>query len=255
VASPQLVAAVTVLVPAMALVWFYLRRYEGYFEQNRLFFALLVGLFAGTLIRFAEVFLFSFDNPRVYQPTGELTTGTLVYSFAYTTLGLAALESLGKTAVLGFKKFRTRKDTAYYGAALGIGFGAMWVMQIVASLLVQSEGQVSLEQVPLIYDFFLLVLAFGLLATQAASAVWIGRGAGEGKLWKGALHGTLWLAPALALYWAFLHAGDQVYTALGALGWGIFAMMYADKRVLQVIVPPEIRDMVRKERRRKARAK
>ena len=86
-ASPTLVASVLTLVPAMGLIYYVLRRYEGYFEQNRLFFALALGLFAGTAVRFLEVRFFPFDNPRSLQPgTEPLALGTLVYSVTYTTL-------------------------------------------------------------------------------------------------------------------------------------------------------------------------
>lgn len=256
--SPNLIAAVLTIGPAMGMLWFFLRRYEGYFEQSRLFFALILGLFAGTLVRALEVFFFPFDNPRLIQPDLlPLTTGTLVYSFAYTAFGLGVLETLGKTAVLGFKKFRTRKDTPYYGIALGLGFGAMWTIQFLAGptglVYDRDAGAMVVSQPALFLDFFAFLLAMGLLLAHGASAVWVGRGAGEGRLWHGAMFGTLWLAPGLAMYWLYLHAGDQVLPAVGALAWGGFAMWIASNRILETIVPPEIRDMVRKEMRRKAR--
>src|SRR5687768_5433143 len=95
---PALLAAIPVLLPGMGILWLYLRRCEGFFEQGRLFFALMVGLLAGIAVRALEVFLISLDQPRTLQADFEpLATGTLVYSFAYTTLGLALIETLGKT--------------------------------------------------------------------------------------------------------------------------------------------------------------
>ena len=256
--SAGLVASVAVILPAMGLLWLYLNRYDGYFEHNRLFFALVLGLFAGTAVRFLEVFLFPFDHPRVIQPgVDPFTSGTLVYSFAYTTFGLALMETLGKTAVLGFKKFRSRKDTPYYGAALGVGFGAMWTIQVAVSLMnlhtvdVES-GKLLTDQASLIYDGVLLLMCVGLLFSHAASAIWVGKGAAEGKLWRGLMHGTLWLAPCLAFYWLFTNVHPTL-PAVALLGWGIFAMAFANRRILERIVPAEMRDMVRKERRRTAR--
>ncbi|MFO1532318.1 MAG: hypothetical protein ABR562_01245 [Thermoplasmatota archaeon] len=256
--SSNLVAAVLTLLPAMGLLWLYLRRYEGYFEQNRLFFALVVGLFAGTAVRFVEVALFPFDNPRLLQPEGDFSTGTLVYSFAYTMLGLAVLETFAKTAILGAKKFRARKDTPYYGAAVGLGFGAMWTIQVIASpthglVFDAASGKMVTTTPALVLDLFVFLLGMGLLLAQAASAIWVGRGSGEGRLWRGAMQGTFWLAPGLGMFWVFLNGGDQVYPAIGAVAWGIFAMAFADRRVLERIVPQDVRDMVRRERRRETR--
>jgi hypothetical protein len=272
VVSPGVVtaAAVLALIPAMGLLYVYLRRYEGYFDQNRLFFGLLVGLFAGILVRWLETAAFPFDFPGLLQDTTPYTTGTIVYSFAYTAMGFALMETLGKTAIVGFKKFRTRKDTPYYGAAVGIGFGAMWTMQLLANAvqrfrledgtlaftprgLREAGGTFDASPLALVYDGFLFALCLGLMLTHAASGVWVGRGSGEGRLWKGAAWGSLWLAPGLACYWLWLNTPDQVLPALGALAWGIFAMVIADRKVLLVIVPADVRDMVRRARRREQR--
>ncbi|MES2155024.1 MAG: hypothetical protein V4510_07800 [bacterium] len=253
-AYADLVAAVGIFLPTAALIWFMLGRYEGYFEDNRLFFAMGAGIFAALVVRFLEVRLFGFEYPQVIQGTGPpFTTGTLVYSFAYTALGYGLIQTLAKTSVLGFRKFRMRKDSAYYGAALGLAFGAMWATEFAAANIVSDGGRVVTETPALILDASLLLVSFGLVLAGGASGTWIGREVGEGRLWRGSVTGSLWIAPGLALMWFWLRPGDQVIPALASLGWGIFALVYTDKRILQVIVPPEVRDMIRKERRRERR--
>lgn len=250
VALETIFVALGVFVPAAVAVWVMLGRYEGYFEDARLFFAMGAGIAAGLVVRFVQVWAFRFEDP--YAFANPPTTSSLVYSFAYTALGYALLEGLGKTAVLGFRKFRTRKDSPYYGAALGLAFGAIWATEF-ATVRFQFPAPGQPPIFAATYDAFLILLAVGMMLASGASGTWIGRGVADGKLWGAAVKGSLWVAPTLALGWLFLNLHDQVLTAIAALAWGAFALAYADIRVLEPIVPPEIRDMVRKQRRREQR--
>lgn len=253
-ASPSLVASLLTLVPAMALIYWVLRRYEGYFEQNRLFFGLTVGLFAGILVKFLEMQLFPFDQPRALQQAGPLTTGTLVYSAAYTIVGFAALAGLAMAAVLGFRKFRARKDTPYYGVSFGLAFGAMYAMPLFAATIAPLvQPALRLDASALAYDLATLAFATGLLMAHGAAAVWVGQGSAQGKLWKGAAQGSGLLMPAMAVTWFWTQDGAQLVPALASLGYGSFLTVMAQRKVLDLIVPPEIRDQVRRERRRAQR--
>lgn len=243
------------LLAGMGLLFLYLRRYEGHFDQPRLFFALLVGLFAGALLRFMEQRLFGFEMPRFLQPEGDLTTSTLVYSAAYTAMGYGLLEALAKAAVLGFKKFRSRPDAPFHGAALGIGFGAMWASAFVTTFLVADEAHdVVLAGPALLFNLLVLVLGVGLLLANAAAGVWVGRGSGQGSLWRGLMFATLWQVPALVLYWAFINVeGAVTLAALLGLAYGILAVGIADRKALRPAVPPEVRDQMRRQARRERR--
>ncbi|MEA3190371.1 MAG: hypothetical protein QOD77_953 [Thermoplasmata archaeon] len=252
--APNLVGSVGLLLAGMGLLFLYLRRYEGHFDQPRLFFALLVGLFAGALLRFMEQKLFGFEVPRLLQPEGDLATATLVYSAAYSTVGYAMLEGAAKTAILGLKKFRTRADAPFHGAAMGIGFGAMWASAVATTFFISDGKDMVLTGPAVLFDLFVLALAFAMLLANAASGVWVGRGAAQGSLWRGLMLGTLWQIPALACYWAFLNiAGAVVLSSLLALAYGILAVYVADKRILQPAIPPEVRDQLRRQERRERR--
>jgi hypothetical protein len=251
------VASVLTLAPAMGLIYYVLRRYEGYFEQNRLFFALTAGLFAGILVKFLETAFFPFDNPAILQGGGPpFTFDTLAYSLAYTTFGFAMLAGLAMVAVLGFRKFRTRKDTPYYGVSLGLAFGAMHTMPLFARS-VQSLVEPSLrtDAAGLVGNTLVLAFATGLVMAHGAAAVWVGRGSAAGRLWTGLVQGSLWLAPAMAISWFWVRTGSpfNLYGAAASLGYGVFLTVTTQRRVLDTIVPPEIRDQVRKQRRRAQR--
>ncbi len=246
--SANLVASVLTLLPAMGILFWILHRYEGYFEQNRLFFALTLGIFSGLLLRFLEVYMFQFESQFTVAATG------LFFSFLYTAVGYSLLEALANQAVLGFRKFRTRKDTPYYGASLGVGFGAMWSLQVV-TVLIQPVTEPALVLSGLGAAKLLegILLGAGLVLAHAGAAIWVGQGSGEGKLWRGTMVGALWLVPALGIYWYVVAGSPGLLPALAMAAYGLLALTQAQKRVLDTIVPPEIRDMVRKERRRAAR--
>lgn len=246
--SAQLVASILVVLPAMALLFWVLRRYEGYFEQNRLFFALTLGIFTGLGARLAELALFQFESEATLQQTGA------IFSLLYTVAGYGLLEALANQAMLGLRKFRGRKDTPYYGAALGVGFGAMWSLQF-ATFILKPSLEPALVLLPATAGKLVEAIAFGagMVLAHAAAAIWVGQGSGDGKLWRGAALGAFWLMPALAIYWFIVRVSPGLLPALALLGYGLLALQQAQKRVLEPIVPPEIRDLVRKERRRAAR--
>ena len=91
--SVFLVAAVVTIVPALGFLFYLLNRYEGYFEDARVFFALTVGFFAGLVVAFLENVLFAFDSASFVAQAG---VGT---AFVLFVAGYALVESAAKTVV------------------------------------------------------------------------------------------------------------------------------------------------------------
>jgi hypothetical protein len=249
VASTFLLAAVATIVPALGLLFYLLNRYEGYFEDARVFFALIVGFFAGLVVAFLEAVAFRFDSPEFIAEAGPVTAFLLFMG------GYALVESAAKTTVLGTSKFRKRKDTPYYGAALGIGFGAMVALQTVARRFqdITTIGW-ALDGPTVLVVLLTLAFAVSTLMVQAGSGILVGRGAAEGRLFRGLAHGALAQMPAFAFLWYGLvtDVAFIVTAAVLSLGYGL-ALVFWTRRILDRIVPPEIRDQVLKERRREAR--
>lgn len=245
--SEFLVAAVTTIVPALGILFYLLNRYEGYFEDARVFFGLTVGFFAGLVVAFLENVLFAFDSDLFVAQAG---IGT---AFVLFVAGYGFVEAAAKTVVLGAGNFRRRKDTPYYGAALGIGFGAMVGLQAVALGLDRTQLlDRAIDGNWVLVLFLLLLSAAGTVLTAGASGVWIGRGSAEGRLWKGLVQGALLGMPSLACLW-FFRPAPAILPALANFGYGLVLVVLTQRRILDRIVPPEIRDQVLKERRRKAR--
>lgn len=227
-----------------------LHRYEGFFQDARVFFALVAGFFAGIVVAFLES-QFDFAGPDFIASVG------LIPALIMFVAGYAFFEAGAKTIVLGLARFRKRKDTPYYAAAFGLGFGAMMALAFVTVALRTAD----LPQVPdyeMLPFLGLCALFLGSLLAHAGSTVWVGKGSADGKLAKGWLQAAGLQLPILLcvwFYWPSLGQGNQlvIVPAIASLVYGAGLLVWADTRVLAVIVPPEIRDQVRKEKRREAR--
>lgn len=245
--SDFLVAAVATIAPALGILFYLLNRYEGYFEDARVFFSLVVGFFAGLVVAFLENVLFAFDSDLFVAQAGLAT------AFVMFVAGYALVETAAKTVVLGAGKFRQRKDTPYYGAALGIGFGAMVGLQAVALGLDRTRLLDRALDAQAVLVFVLLLLsAAGTILAAGATGVWVGKGTSEGRLWKGLGQATFLLMPTLACLW-FFRPAPAIVPALASFAYGLALVVWTQRRILDKVVPPEIRDQVLKERRREAR--
>ncbi len=245
--SDFLVAAAATIAPALGILFYLLRRYEGYFEDARVFFSLTVGFFAGLVVAFLENVLFAFDSDLFVAQAGLAT------AFVLFVAGYAFVETAAKTVVLGSSKFRKRKDTPYYGAALGIGFGAMVGLQAVALGLDRTQLLDRAVDVDWVLAFLLILLSgAGTILSAGATSVWVGRGTAEGHLWRGLLQGALLTMPTLACVW-FFRPAPAIIPAVASFAYGLVLIVVTQRRILDRIVPPEIRDQVLKERRRQAR--
>jgi amino acid permease len=101
------------------------------------------------------------------------------------------------------------------------------------------------------------MLAFGNLLTQGAVGVWVGRGSAEGRLWRGTMQGAALHMPFLLFLWLSRLEGLLTISlaAVGAMVYGLGLVYYTQRNILDKVVPPEIRDLVLKERRRAEREK
>lgn len=254
--STFLIAVPVTILPAMAALWVHLRRYEGYFEDARVFFSLIVGFFAGLVATSFEVALFPFADPLFVEAMGVWT------AVAFFVLGYAFFETGMKTAVLGLRRFRQRKDTPYYGVALGLGFGAMAALLFVARGLQALQDPI-LDDVSanrrLLWQATVILVPVGTVFTHGATGVWVGLGSADGRLLRGWITGTLLQLPAMAAMWLLLGPVGAysdlrfVGAAVLSVGYGTILLHVTRKKVLDTIVPPEIRAQVRRDIRARRR--
>lgn len=248
--SPVFISALVTIVPAMAAIWWFLRRYEGYFEDARVFFSLTAGLFAG-LVASAFEFYTGFGDSDFVAAAGAGT------AFIFFVMGYSFFEAGIKTMVLGLGRFRSRRDTPYYGMAFGLGFGSMVALLVLANAI-RISLQPGFHPYTLPAFIFLVLLVVGVVLAHGATATWVGKGSADGKLWRGWGLGMLLQAPVwgtLWLYWPSIGQGNIIVPFPGILSavYGAGILLAAQQRILDQVVPQEIKDQLRREKRREAR--
>lgn len=248
--NPILVAAPVAMVPTFGALWYFLRRYQDYFQDARVFGSLIFGFFLGLIAAAFEFVLFRAHDASFAAAAGPGN------AFLFAVFGYAFFEAGAKTAALGYRIYRGRRDTPYYGLALGLGFGSMWAVQFIAGNIRASEAAGNPYQFWPLVTMFLLPL--GAVLAHGATGVWVGKGTAEGKLWKGWLLGALLQVPilgALWLYWPSIGQGNVIplFPSLLAIVYGIGLLAITQDKVLDQVVPKEIKDQLQRERRRQAR--
>ncbi len=236
-------------LPGMAILWYYLKRYEGMFSDRKVFFALIVGLFAGLFVAAFE-FYTNFGAADFQAAAGFGT------AFIFFTAGYAFFETGIKTMVLGLGRFRAQRDTPYYGAALGLGMGAMIAMMIVATATRAAEN--AGNPYGWLTGTAMVLIPFGGMLAHGATGAWVGKGSADGKLWKGWGIGTILQVPILGAYWLWwpsIGVGNAlpIFPVILCIGYGAALLWITQKKVLDEVVPKDVRDKLRRAQRREAR--
>jgi hypothetical protein len=272
VANPVLIAAPLAILPTAIALWYLLRRYEAYFDDARVFLSLTFGFFAGLLAVVFESFVFPFQDVVFRNQVGSGT------AFLLFVIGYPLFESGLKSVILGMRRYRGRKDTPYYGAALGLGMGAMMALGFIAANLNLGDAYAVIRQDlvangtanvtlagPLAGGYHwgpllaMVAVPIGAVFAHGATAVYVGRYISKGSLWKAWIIGALLQIPsamALALFWPSIGIGDEMNAIPGVLSivYGVGLLAIARARVLDVIVPKDVLDRLQKAQRREARA-
>jgi hypothetical protein len=240
VSDPFLVGVFFGFVPSMGLLYVLLKNYEGLFNDKRAFFAYLLGLGAGLVATMLQIF---------FGPSGreDPATGTVqVALFGLVHVLLFAM-------ILNSKRFRGKRDTPFYGVAVGLGFGAINVLFLIGNAvqeLAKTPGSIWLETFALTYIGLYFI---GSILLHAAVAAYVARGAATRSLGAPMFQGAV--AEGLYLGGFYLLFLDPIGTLVPLLGLALTIALIGRvlKKVLDPIVPPEIRREIEIHQRRLAR--
>ncbi len=231
------------LAPALAVLYWSIRRYDipftryRLFDDRRLFGGFAVGLIFGTIAAFVEV----------NAPTG--LAGTVVALAAF-----FLFEETFKTVWLNRRAYRGRFDTTFYGVAVGVGVaGTLAVASVLASVAGSPTSPYTMDSLLLLGLFS---VSWSLI--HADTGVLIGFGASRGE--------TLWpLLKALgvryahgAILLAFFIGVDEPWSLIAVATSIVFAAVlyhYVYSILLPATLPDDIRRDMQREKRRARRAK
>lgn len=247
--DPFLVGVLFGFVPAMGFLYILLHNYERFFEEKRVFKTFLAGLIAGFLIALFESV---FGPGAALNP--EADDALAVAGVVLIALLFGLLETMVAMAVLNWRSFRVRKDTAFYGAAFGLGVGAVIAVFVVGrSVPILTAGTTGWNEV------FLLVLIglyfMGAILMHAGAYVWVGQGVVERNLVVAGAKSTAVLGAYTLVFFLLPRLPDAAANVVPfiAVAAAIWFIAYILRTVLDQVVPVEVLREAGIHRRRLAR--
>jgi len=134
------------IIPALILLYYSLKDWQGKFQEKTLFIMLIIGFFTGSFMILLELGLF-------YNTIAFIT----IFPF---------LGQIIKTMILNLRRFQTKKETVIYGLALGLGFGSLY-----PAALIILFNDISNQSILLI-----LLSSLGIILLHGATGAMIGYG-------------------------------------------------------------------------------
>lgn len=207
------------IVVTLFIMWFSLRKYEGYFSEKKLFLSFLAGIAMGFVIIIIEFLTSSASSIVIF-------------------LLFPLMEQLSKLMILNHRTFREKKDTPIYGLAVGLGFGSIFVP---ISTLVFLRGKVP----ELTFAVVSIIIGLALIFLHGATGSMIGYGigymGGERKWYYFFLSviAVMPVRPIMAIPTGTVYVATSI-----VLVYGVIIYTYAVSKLLLLALP-------RKERRLK----
>ena len=236
-------ALVLGIAPALAVLYWSIRRFDipftryRLFDDRRLFGGFAVGLIFGTIAAFVEV----------NAPSG----------LAGTVAALAAFflfEESFKTVWLNRRSYRGRFDTTFYGVAVGVGVAATLAVASVLSSVAASPAAFTTPETLLLLILF--CVSWNLI--HADTGVLIGFGASRGETLRPLIKALLVRYAHGAILLAFFLGADEPWSLLAVGTSIVFAAVlyhYAYTVLLPGTLPDDVRREMKREKRRARRAK
>jgi len=227
------------IAPALAFLWWSIRRFDipftqyRLFDDRKLFGSFAVGMIFGVLVSYLRLLIGAVD----------LVSSVLIF------FGILLTEELFKVVYLNRRGYRERFDTTFYGLALGVGSSSTAVVATVV--------WTALPQLYQPVGFAVLVLySINLAAINADTGALIGFGASRGDLWRSFEKAVAIRYAHGALLFVFLLAGPYVpdvlvfITLATAVAFGLLVYHYVYTTLLPGTLPDDIQREMRREKRR-----
>ncbi len=158
------------IIPALVLLFFSLKGYDGHYKDKTIFLTFIIGIILGVIAAVARLLLN--PPPLIIAHTILIDIFTIIF-----ILLLAFLEQLFKTIVLNIGRLQYKKETVIYGLSLGLGFGSSFTPFLVIAGSIVNQSNLS----------FLALVAFGsvgFILFHGACGAYIGYGIFTGKMTK-----------------------------------------------------------------------
>jgi len=201
------------IIPALVLLFFSLKGYDGHYKDKTIFLTFVIGIVFGVIAAIVRLIL---------NPLPLLIVYIILFAF---------LEQLLKTIVLNLRRLQRKKEATIYGLSLGLGFGSSFTpfLIIAGSLSGQSD---------LTFLSLVTLGSLGFILFHAASGAYIGFGIYSGKM-------TRYLLIAIMLQLPFNVIADSTrfylsryftYFQIGLVLYGALFFSYVVMKVMPLIL-------------------
>jgi hypothetical protein len=147
------------IIPALILLFFGLKRYEGYYKDKGVFLSFVIGIILGFIASLVRIQL-----------------GPIPLLIVFIIL-LAFFEQLIKTIVLNIGRLQEKIATPIYGLSLGLGFGTVFTPFLIIAATTSAD-------VDIVVVSLITIGTIGIILFHGATGAYIGYGIFEGKLIK-----------------------------------------------------------------------
>lgn len=211
--------AVASFGPALLLLYLTLRDYtypkveKPFFDDRKVFALMTLGIVLGTVFFFV-------DSATSYS--GDAATLLLI------ALAVAFLQGLIRLAILNWRTFQRKVDTAFYGLALGLGIAATYSFAKMF-VVMGSPGAIGLAGTDVLGMSLTIMIGVQIVLVQGSTSAMIGVGCARGQPWSYLAYSMIYaFGFTLLLYGSAVAgsiAGDAAAILLLLLNWpvGIYA--------------------------------
>jgi hypothetical protein len=228
--TPMFVAMILCFIPALILLFVMLYRYEGCFDDRKLFMTFAGGMFLGIV-----ALLFEISN--IFSLNGSDFTGVI------SIFGIAFLHEALKTMVLNLKRFQGKFDTTFYGLSIGLGFGAIYGFYAISSQLIKGID----------VELFIIntIMVIGIIQFHGALGLMIGYGVSLRKTFRYFGYAILFHIILNAVFFGYLSVSIKILVGLTVFTviYGTLLLVYDAKMLL----PKSLPEKMRKQKRRMLR--
>lgn len=237
------IASIVSFIPAIAILYYILDKYENCYEEQKIFLSLVIGFFLGLISAIMEMFGFFTLRAEIdYKENIKYVfySPSLIMSIFVIALFQNALKSL----VLSMKRFKQRTETVFYGASLGLGFGALYSFVSFSTIFTDINN----------YKAFVIALFFiiGIIFLHCCFGIILGYGSYRGKFFSYYIFAVLLQIILNVIFFFGSTLTTQEELILPAIitflfGFNLFLYVYKN------IIPDALPENMKRERRRKLR--
>jgi len=206
------------IIPALILLFIFLKGYEGHYSDRGVFLTFMAGIFLGFISALIRIQI---------NPFPLLLVFLVLFAF---------FEQLFKTIILNIGRLQEKGETIIYGLSIGLGFGTVFT----PFLIIQAAAYENAYDFTLTNSVIILITigSIGIILFHGATGALIGYGIYKGKLMKYLLIAILLQLPFNALF-DLAHFYKNTYFAyyqLALIAYGAILFGYVVTKIMPRIL-------------------